>query len=61
LAAGGVDVSASWAAEEGGDAARDEALLELLDVFVGGLVVGDAGAGVPDDEVDFGREAGAAG
>ena len=56
LAAGGVDVAASGAADVGGDAAGDEGLLEDLDGFGCGLGVGDAGAWVPNDEVDFGVE-----
>jgi hypothetical protein len=58
LAAGGVDIAAAGAADVGGDAAGDEAFLKGVDSGGVGLGVGGVGAGVPDDEVDVGGEAG---
>lgn len=54
LAASGVDVAAAGATDVGGQAGGDEGLLEADDVGGVGLSVEDAGAGVPDDKVDFG-------
>ena len=56
LAAGGVDVAATGATNEGGNAGVAEALLEGGHVLRGGLVEGHAGTGVPDDQVDLGTE-----
>jgi len=59
LAAGGVDVAATGAAEVGGDSGLDQGLAESFDCAGLGHGVGDTGAGVPGDEIDLGGKAGA--
>ncbi len=56
LAAGGVDVATAGLADEGGDAAVAEALLEDAHVLRSGFVEGHVGTGVPNDQIDFGAE-----
>ncbi len=52
MAAGGHYVAAAGVADEGGDAAFDEVLLEYVDDFGGGFVERQ-GAGIPRDEIYF--------
>ena len=52
MAAGGHDVTAAGVADEGGDAALDEVLLEDVDNFGRGFVEGER-AGIPRDEIYF--------
>ncbi len=52
LAAGGHDVAAAGVADEGGDAAFDEMLLEDVDDFGRGFVEGER-TRVPRDEIYF--------
>src|SRR5580693_1015621 len=61
LATGGVDVSSSRPAEEGGNAARDESLLKGRHLLWLRHRVANAGTGIPGDQVYLHRHGRAAG